>query len=334
MSNAQVGLCAVGQRGDGPGDGCAAVAEPLAAGALQAQRMNGGRKHDLIARLNSKQRVCGPGPWRRVAAGVGDRVIQAELSALIRFSESDCPLESKRQRKALANKGESGVPNAGWSIRHARDRRDREWERVRLRWTQCKRPPRAGTRPNRWRRPRQSSWCACAERAVQGRLQQFVTGEVNGGDLAAEVRQDGDGAVSCRNENVFFFECDYAFRVTLNPSSITRRLRSAFPRSVQPAHVFGLHQHRTQATHVAGCFLRALAGKNQDCGNCTRARCRSCAAQDAKISCASCEDCSEFRRSTFQTTISSSGGPADEGLEASAGRARSRRSSSRAAARP
>ena len=93
---------------------------------------------------------------------------------------------------------------------------------------------------------------------------------------------------------------------------------------------------RTERRQVTDSALAAKgrSGSNHRRGSCARARCKSLVAQASKTFCASAEDSSAVWARSFQTTMSSSGAPARSGWKRSALSARSRRSSSRAAALP
>ena len=96
-----------------------------------------------------------------------------------------------------------------------------------------------------------------------------------------------------------------------------------------------LNTERRQVTCASpNAFLAAGANAevNHDCGNCTRARCRCCAAHASNTSCASCDDLSGVTALIFHATISSSGWSEASGSKRQS--ARKWRLRSRAAARP
>src|SRR3569833_2197477 len=154
--------------------------------------------------------------------------------------------------------------------------------------------------------------------------------ESNRSDLASKSWKNSDEAFTSADENVFTLgdRCSYLCHLQQFSTSEQAPHNSPQIRSSHASCSGFINTDRRQVTSP----LSPLAGPNQNCGNCTSARCRLRSAQAEKIDFASSDALSPLSAFTFQTTMSSSGPPSARHLNSPC--PRKRRSSSSAASLP
>src|ERR1035437_7919626 len=151
----------------------------------------------------------------------------------------------------------------------------------------------------------------------QGALKQFEATHGDGSDFAAQRGEEGDGAVPGLDENVFFPGRTFApLRHTIYLSR-TSAVAAASLSQILPSQASCSGFISTERRQVTVGDLAPLSslpansrcgpGSNHVRGNSTRARCKSRAAQAAKMLCANSVARRGVSALSFQTTMSSSG---------------------------
>jgi len=258
LDDSQIVLRAIGKCGDGPGDGIAGMAEAMVGGAFETEAANLFGKVQGIAGLDAEERVGGPGPGHRVRTAIDEGVCEVEAPAGGGGTDGGGADELQRKAEALAAEGEgvwglgddlpgnapevAVVWNGDWEVGGAGlcgDGAGGDGGETFI--------PAGGVACIEWRLA--GARGAGRERRLKKRV--AVCGD--GGDLAAEGWQEGDGAVSCCDDNVFFVArhsallnfCYASLKLCFDCSACG--LTEPIPDGVEPCSVLRFHEHGSQA---------------------------------------------------------------------------------------